>query len=104
MKPIDKEQLEEVLKEGWLPIHEMAARLNASYYRIKKSLHHHGLLQGRKPHIRRRMNDGSRVIKILAYIMANPEMSFTTIASQFNCSREYVSQIDGAARKEGIIK
>ena len=36
--------------------------------------------------------------------MANPEMALEAICKKFNCSREFVSQVDAMARKEGIIK
>jgi hypothetical protein len=36
--------------------------------------------------------------------MANPEANFSVVGEQFNCTREYVSQIDAIARQEGIIK
>jgi DNA-binding IscR family transcriptional regulator len=50
------------------------------------------------------MSNGGRAFKILGYLMANPEMNFTAVAEQFNCTREYVSQIEAIARQEGIIK
>jgi hypothetical protein len=31
-------------------------------------------------------------------------MNYAAIADQFNCTREYVSQIEAMARQEGIIK
>jgi hypothetical protein len=36
--------------------------------------------------------------------MNNPETNFTAVAEVFNCTREYVSQIEAIARQEGIIK
>jgi hypothetical protein len=36
--------------------------------------------------------------------MANPEMPLEVVSKQFNCTREYVSQIDAMARQEKIIK
>ena len=101
---VPKEKLESLLVNGWMGIHDMAATLNYGYHIVKKSLLFHGILQGRKPHTRSRIREGNRAFKVLGYIMANPEMALEVVSKQFNCSREYVSQIDAMARKEGIIK
>jgi len=103
-KLVTKEKLESVLANGWMGIHDMAAACNSSYHIVKKSLITHGILKGRKPHTRNRIREGNRAFKVLGYIMANPEMALETVGQQFNCSREFVSQVDAMARKEGIIK
>jgi hypothetical protein len=103
-KLVPKEELEALLANGWLGIHDMAATLNYSYHIVKKSLLFHGILKGRKPHTRNRIREGNRAFKVLGYIMANPEMPLEVVSKQFNCTREYVSQIDAMARQEKIIK
>lgn len=101
---LPKEKLESLLVNGWMGIHDMSATLNCGYHIVKKSLLFHGILNGRKPHTRNRIREGNRAFKVLGYIIANPEMSLEAVGKQFNCTREYVSQIDAMARKEGIIK
>ena len=103
-KLVPKEELESLLANGWMGIYDMAATLNHTYHIVKKSLLFHGILRGRKPHTRNRIREGNRAFKVLGYIMANPEMALEVVGKQFNCTREYVSQIDAMARKEGIIK
>ena len=101
---IPKEKLEEVFKDGWLSTKELCERFGKSYPTIIRSLKAYGIVSGRKPTVRSRIREGNRSFKILGYIMANPEMSFNTVAKQFLCTKEFVSQIDAMARKEGIIK
>ena len=101
---VPKEELESLLANGWMGIHDMAATLNYGYHIVKKSLLFHGILNGRKPHTRSRIREGNRAFKVLGYLMANPEMALEAIGKKFNCSREFVSQVDAMARKEGIIK
>lgn len=101
---IPKEKLEATLANGWMGIYDLAAEFGCSYAKVNKSLKFHGILRGRKPTVRHRLRDGNRAFKVLGYIMANPELALEFVAKQFNCTREYVSQIDAMARKEGIIK
>jgi hypothetical protein len=50
-KLVPKEELEALLANGWLGIHDMAATLNYSYHIVKKSLLFHGILKGAQtPH------------------------------------------------------
>ena len=63
-----------------------------------------GIRAKRKRTTKRRMTTGGRAFKVLGYMMTNPEMNHNVVAEQFNCTREYVSQIEAIARQEGIIK
>ena len=101
---IPKERFAEVLANGWLSTKELCKHLDASYPTVIKSLKAHGIVQGRKPSVRHRLREGSRIFKVLGYIMANPEMPHETVAKQFLCTREFVGQIEAMARQEGIIK
>jgi hypothetical protein len=101
---VPKEKLESLLANGWMGVYDLAAACNCGYHIVKKSLTTHGILKGRKPHTRNRVREGNRAFKVLGYLMANPEMALEAIGKKFNCSREFVSQVDAMARKEGIIK
>lgn len=101
---IPKEKLEAILANGWLPISELGKLCGCSYAKVKKSLVAHGILRGRKPTTRNRIHQATRSFQVLGYIMANPSLELDNIAKEFNCTREYVSQIEAMARKEGIIK
>lgn len=101
---IPKEKFAEVLANGWLSTKELCQRLDASYPTIMRSLKAHGIVTGRKPSVRTRVQNGSRIFKVLGYIMANPEMSHEAVSKQFLCTREFVGQIEAMARQEGIIK
>jgi hypothetical protein len=101
---IPKEKFMEVLANGWLSTKELCERLDASYSTIMRSLKAHGIVKGRKPSVRHRLREGSRIFKVLGYIMANPEMPHEAVATQFLCTREFVGQVEAMARQEGIIK
>jgi len=94
----------EVQQNPEITIGELAEKHNANYPAMAAALRRSGVRAKRKKTTKRRLSNGSRSFKILGYIMANPEMNLTVIAEQFNCTREYVSQIDAIARQEGIIK
>jgi len=94
----------EVQQNPEITIGELADKYNANYPAMAAALRKSGIRAKRKKTTKRRLSNGSRSFKILGYIMANPEMNLTVIAEQFNCTREYVSQIDAIARQEGIIK
>jgi len=94
----------EVQQNPEITIGELAEKHEASYPAMAAALRRSGIRAKRKKTTKRRLSNGGRSFKILGYIMANPEMNFTVIAEQFNCTREYVSQIDAIAREEGIIK
>lgn len=101
---IPKEKLVEVLADGWLSGGELCQRLDASYPTVMRSLKFHGIVTGRKPTVRTRLIDSSRVFKVLGYIMSNPEMTHEAVAKEFLCTREFVGRIEAMARQEGIIK
>jgi hypothetical protein len=101
---IPKEKFAEVLSNGWLSTQDLCKALNASYPTIVRSMKAHGIIKGRKPSVRNRLRKGSRIFKVLGYIMANPEMAHSAVATQLLCTREFVGQIEAMARQEGIIK
>lgn len=103
-KLIPKEKLAEALKDGWLTSKELRIRCNASHYTVMQSLRAYGIIQGRKPSVRTRVKESTRAFKVLAYIMANPELSHDVVAKQFLCTREFVGHVEAMARQEGIIK
>lgn len=94
----------EVQQNPEITIGELADKYNANYPAMAAALRKSGIRAKRKKTTKRRLSNGSRSFKILGYLMANPEINLTVIAEQFNCTREYVSQIDATAREEGIIK
>lgn len=87
-----------------ITIGELAEKHNANYPAMAAALRRSGIRAKRKRTTKKRLYEGGRAFKVLGYIMANPEMNFAVIGEHFNCSREYVSQIDAIARNEGIIK
>jgi DNA-binding Lrp family transcriptional regulator len=102
---VHKEQLKEILAQGPASTNEIAKLFNCSsgavYYAIKKL----GLYQGRKPSVKSRQHPSTRIIKVIADIIkSEPTESMSNIARRNNCSREYVSQIAGQLRTEGVIK
>ena len=101
---IPKEQLADVLKDGWLTVDELCIRCNATRYTVMQSLRAYGIIQGRKPSVRTRVKESTRAFKVLGYIMANPELNHEAVAKQFLCTREYVGHVEAMARQEGIIK
>jgi hypothetical protein len=94
----------EIQENPEITIGELAVKHGASYFAMASALKRTGIRAKRKKTTKRRMSNGGRAFKILGYLMANPEMNFTVVAEQFNCTREYVSQIEAIARQEGIIK
>jgi hypothetical protein len=94
----------EVQQNPEITIGELADKHNANYPAMAAALRKIGIRAKRKQTTKRRLSNGGRSFKILGYIIANPEVNLTVIAEQFNCTREYVSQIDATARQEGIIK
>jgi biotin operon repressor len=101
---IPKEKLESLLTNGWVSSNELAKICNCSYAKVKRSLKTHGILVGRKPNTRSRVLEGTRSFKVLAQILATPDLELEAIGKMLNCTREYVSQVEAMARKEGIIK
>ena len=87
-----------------ITIGELAVKHGANYHAMASALKRTGIRAKRKKSTKKRLINGSRAFKVLGYLMANPEMNFSVIGEQFNCTREYVSQIDAIARQEGIIK
>lgn len=94
----------EIQSNPEITIGELAEKHNASYAAMAQALRKSGIRAKRKKSTKRRISNGSRAFKVLGYLMANPEMNFAAVAEQFNCTREYVSQIEAIARQEGIIK
>ena len=86
-----------------ITIGELAEKNKTSYGAMSMALRKIGIRAKRKRTTKRRMT-GGRAFKVLGYMMANPEMNHNAIAEQFNCTREYVGQIEAIARQEGIIK
>jgi CRP-like cAMP-binding protein len=93
----------EIQENPEITIGELAEKHGVKYGAMAQALRKNGIRAKRKKSTKRRMT-GSRAFKVLGYLMANPEMNFAAIAEQFNCTREYVSQIAAIARQEGIIK
>ena len=94
----------EIEENPEITIGELAEKHGAKYGAMAQALRKNGIRAKRKKTTKRRMSNGGRAFKILGYLMANPEMNFAAVAEQFNCTREYVSQIEAIARQEGIIK
>jgi hypothetical protein len=94
----------EVQENPEITIGELAEKHEASYPAMAAALRRTGIRAKRKKTTKKRLVTGSRAFKVLGYLMANPEMNYAAIADQFNCTREYVSQIEAMARQEGIIK
>ena len=95
---------QEIEQNPDITIGELAEKHGVKYGAMAQALRKNGIRAKRKKTTKRRMSNGGRAFKILGYLMANPEMNFAAIADQFNCTREYVSQIEAIARQEGIIK
>lgn len=95
---------QEIEQNPEITIGELAEKHGVKYGAMAQALRKNGIRAKRKKTTKRRMSNGGRAFKILGYLMANPEMNFAAIAEQFNCTREYVSQIEAMARQEGIIK
>ena len=93
----------EIQENPEITIGELAEKHGVKYGAMAQALRKNGIRAKRKKTTKRRMT-GGRAFKVLGYLMANPEMNFAAIAEQFNCTREYVSQIEAIARQEGIIK
>ena len=93
----------EIQENPDITIGELAEKHGVKYGAMAQALRKNGIRAKRKKTTKRRMS-GSRAFKVLGYLMANPEMNFAAVAEQFNCTREYVSQIEAIARQEGIIK
>jgi len=87
-----------------ITIEELAQKHGASYHAMASALKRSGIRAKRKRTTKRRMSNGGRAFKVLGYMVNNPEMNHNVIAEHFNCTREYVSQIEAIARQEGIIK
>ena len=94
---------QEIEQNPDITISELAEKHNASYHAMAAALRKSGIRAKRKRTTKRRMA-GGRAFKVLGYMMANPEMNHNAIAEQFNCTREYVGQLEAIARQEGIIK
>jgi hypothetical protein len=94
----------EIKENPEITIGELAEKHNANYPAMAAALRKSGIRAKRKKTTKKRLINGSRAFKVLGYLMANPEMNYAAIADQFNCTREYVSQIEAMARQEGIIK
>jgi len=94
----------EIQQNPEITIGELAEKHDASYPAMAAALRRSGIRAKRKKTTKKRLINGSRAFKVLGYLMANPETNFTVAAEQFNCTREYVSQIDAIARQEGIIR
>ena len=94
----------EIQENPEITIGELAEKHNASYPAMAAALRKSGIRAKRKKTTKKRLINGSRAFRVLGYLMANPEMNYAVIAEQFNCTREYVSQIEAMARQEGIIK
>lgn len=102
---IHKEKLQEILANGPVSATEIAKLFNCStpavYHAIKKS----GIYQGRKPSVKSRHYPSTRVVKVIVDILKNiHNTSISNIAKRNNCTREYVSQLSGQLRSEGVIK
>jgi hypothetical protein len=80
----------EIQENPEITIGELAVKHGSSYHAMASALKRTGIRAKRKKTTKRRMSNG--------------EMNFTAVAEQFNCTREYVSQIEAIAREEGIIK
>jgi len=93
----------EIQENPEITIGELAEKYGVKYGAMAQALRKNGIRAKRKKTTKRRMH-GGRAFKVLGYLMANPEMNFAAVAEQFNCTREYVSQIEAIARQEGIIK
>ena len=87
-----------------ITIGELAVKHGANYHAMASALKRTGIRAKRKKTTKRRMSNGGRAFKVLGYMMNNPELNHNAIAEQFNCTREYVGQIEAIARQEGIIK
>ena len=94
----------EIQENPEITIGELADKHGVKYHAMASALKRSGIQAKRKRTTKRRMSNGSRAFKVLGYIIANPEINHVAIAEQFNCTREYVSQIEAIARQEGIIK
>ena len=94
----------EIQQNPEITIGELADKHGVKYGAMAEALRRTGIRAKRKKTTKKRVSNGGRAFKILGYLMANPEMNFAAVAEQFNCTREYVSQIEAIARQEGIIK
>jgi biotin operon repressor len=102
---IQKEKLKEILSHGPVSATEIAKLFNcttpAVYHAIKKCK----IYEGRKPSVKSRQYPSTRVVKLIADILKNlSTSSIADIAKNNNCTREYVSQLAGQLRTEGLLK
>jgi predicted transcriptional regulator len=101
---INKSQLQEIINAGPASAKELAQQFQCSvsavYYNMKVLRN-----GGRKPTIKSRHYPSTRLVKVIADVIKNIETKdVAQIARDNNCTREYVSQIAGQLRTEGVIK
>lgn len=102
---INKEQLQiDVQNNPEATIGELAKLHGSSYPAMSSALRSIGIRAKRKNTTKKRIKEGGRAFKVLAHLIHNPDDNYAVIGEIFNCTREYVSQIDAIARNEGIIK
>ncbi len=84
---------------------ELADRLGVRYQSLYSFLRRSGIRVERPPRNRLKAPQiNSRAFHILGYLVNHPYYTLQHVADQFDCTREYVSQIEAKGKAAGIIK
>ena len=100
---ISKEVLETIFEEP-TTVTEAAEQLHCTPSAITSAIKRHGLFNGKRKPTTKDKFVGFRALKVLGYVLKNPEENLASIGRRFNCTREYVRQIKECGLAEGIIK
>jgi hypothetical protein len=94
-----------------ITVNEIAERLDTTYHKVWSAARQNDIVirrssRNRKYRVRRvksgRILTPSRQFMVLSHWLRHPDEPLASIAQQYNCTREYVSQIQAMARQAGI--
>lgn len=102
---INKTQLQEIVNAGPTSTKQIAQQFNCSVSAVYHALKKMRNGEGRKYTVKARCYPSTRLIKVVADVIKNIDQKcMSEIAKDNNCTREYVSQIAGQLRTEGVIQ
>jgi len=101
---VDKSEFDKLAEESPRSLAEYSKELGLNIQQVSRHLDYYGIVRDRKPHIRTKVPANSNIIKVVAWVLRNPDGIHSQCAKAIGCSREYVSQIEAQMRNEGIIK